>query len=123
MKPALIAAAAALVAFGAAPAWSETSAGSAWTVSVERAIDANLQYPSSAIPREPLAVEVTFTVDADGRLGEAVVIRGTRVLALDDAAVEAVRRTARVTPPPAVMVDRPIIYRATFEPARLQASR
>ncbi len=127
MKSLPVAIAFAAAALSAAPAWSDTAAsslsGRGWTAATERAIDANLSPPTSVVRGEPLVVEVTFFVDADGRVSEAVVTRGAQVITFDDAVVEAVRRTARVSPPPAALVGRPITYRATFEPARLQALR
>ncbi len=94
-----------------------------WATSTERAIDANLEYPSAVRLRQARSAEVAVNVAADGRLGEPVVTRSTGIAALDEAAVDAVRRTRFVPAPPAALADRPIVYQATFEAPATRPTR
>lgn len=122
MKTLVFAASAAVIAGLAQPASAHNlnriHPGARWATNVELAIDANLHYPGAAIQRQARSADVAFTVDADGRLGEAVVTRSTGVAALDQAAVAAVRSTRSVSAPPASLTGRSITYRATFEAPR-----
>ena len=116
-----------LLAFAAMPASAHNldrvHPASRWASSVERRIDVNLDYPAAVRLREPRSAEVAFSVGADGRLGEPVVTRSTGVAVLDEAAVEAVRRTASVGAPPASLTGRPITYRATFQAPTVRPGR
>ncbi len=94
-----------------------------WATSVERAIDVNLDYPPAVRLREARVAEVAFQVGPDGRLSRPVVTQSTGVRALDEAALDAVERTASVGAPPAALAGQSITYRATFGTSARQPGR
>jgi TonB family protein len=119
-----IAAAGALLAPGLCMAQSLADADPAaarWTAAVERRLDRALAFPAQV--REHGVAEVTFRVDAAGRLCGVQLERSSGSATLDRAALDATGRLGPLPPAPAFVQARRVVVRAEFQPDGRRALR
>ncbi len=78
-------------------------------------IESKKEYPSSAQKRQIEGrVVVGFTLDPDGRVTSAEIVRSSRHSALDRAALDAVKSAAPFPRPPSSMFDGPLEMKITI---------
>jgi protein TonB len=73
----------------------------AWNVGIAKQIEKHKGYPPSALPRRESGVtQVAFAIDRDGRLIESRIVHGSGYAALDQEAIDTLRRAQPFPPPP-----------------------
>jgi protein TonB len=72
-----------------------------WNASIAKQIEQHKGYPPSALPRRESGVtQVAFAIDRDGRLIESRIVHGSGYAALDQEAIDTLRRAQPFPPPP-----------------------
>jgi periplasmic protein TonB len=80
---------------------ASAAAVTAWNVSIAKQIERNKGYPPSALPRREMGVtQVAFAIDRDGRVIESRVTRSSGYRALDQEAMDTLRRAQPFPRPP-----------------------
>jgi protein TonB len=80
---------------------ASAAAVTAWNGSITKQIELHKGYPPSALSRRASGVtQVAFAIDRDGRLIESRIIRGSGHAALDQEAIETLRRAQPFPRPP-----------------------
>jgi len=80
---------------------ASAAAVTAWNVRIAKQIEKHKGYPPSALPRRESGVtQVAFAIDRDGRLIESWIVRGSGHPALDQEAIDTLRRAQPFPTPP-----------------------